>query len=139
MTKEVSVEVKGIQYLDGYQDSTQAKGVGLYYEKDGRHFCFYEEMDYENKVTRKRALKFDKETLILVDRSDDTQMEFNVNRNCSLKYKTVAGLVDISIDTKAYKYEVLDKIIRLDVDYELTFNESTKSGHKIKIRIRPKV
>ncbi len=136
MTKNVQVHIIGTQYIDGIEDKTEIKGLGIYYEKNGKHYCFYEHSDPADKTVYKKTIKFDSCQVEMSDRGETaSMMKFDVNNDHSTEYKTVMGLMNIDINTKAYKHSILDNMIDIDIDYELTFNENITSGHRVSIRI----
>ncbi len=136
MTKNVRIHIIGTQYIDGIEDKTEIRGLGTYYEKGGKHYCFYEHRDLDDKTVYKKTIKFDSCQVEMSNREEENStMRFNVNTNHSTVYKTVMGLMNIDIDTKSYKYSFLDNIIDIDIDYELTFNSDITSGHRVSVRI----
>lgn len=136
MTKDIRIHIIGTQYIDGVEDRTEIKGLGTYYEKSGKHYCFYEHYDSADKTVYKKTIKFDSCRIEMSDRGELASiMKFNTNNNHSTEYKTVVGLMNIDINTKTYKYSILDNAIDIDIDYELTFNEHITSEHRVNIRI----
>lgn len=136
MTKDVIVYVTGVQYMDGTEDETKSKGIGTYYEKDGKHYCFYETFNLHDKNLYKHTLKFDSVEFEMSERGNTgSKMHFNINQVGKMSYNTPGGVMSIDIDTKAYKYNLGEDSIDIHIDYELTFNDTLKSEHRLHVNI----
>ncbi len=132
--KDVTVEVIGTQYIDGEKDTIRTYGIGTYYEKDGRHYCFYEET--RDKEVCRHTLKFDNNCLEMVDKGvSGAKMTFDVANKITTSYAVPGSVMTLEIDTHSYKIVHSKDRIDINMDYEITFNGVVKSQHVLCIAI----
>ena len=55
MTKEVMVTLSGLQLGDSGEDTVETVHIGEYYEKNGVHYLFFDDMQEGHKTTGREA------------------------------------------------------------------------------------
>ena len=67
MTKDIMLRISGVQFPDGEENSEEMEVItsGSYFEKDGRHYIKYDEVQEDSNEVIRNLLKIENGSLEL--------------------------------------------------------------------------
>lgn len=137
MNKNVLIKINGMQKLDESDDSVEVITVGEYYNKNGKHYIMYEEVDDDSSTVTKNLLKvWDGMVEIKKTGSITTTMTFETERVNKTYYSTPFGNLQIEIETKSVDIDVSDEDMEIDIRYSLAINKQFTVDSRIQLNIK---
>lgn len=139
MTKEVLVNISGLQYELEDNEALEVITPGDYYCKGDKHYILYEEVLEENNAVTKNTIKItDTGVDLLRKGSVNVHMSFEEGRNNIAYYNTPFGQLLVGLNTYKIEKEIQDSYIKVCISYGLDVNYSHVSDCKIHILIQSK-
>ena len=137
MTKEVLINISGLQMDVDPENPIEMVTTGAYYLKNGKHYILYDELSEDNEVT-KNVLKIGPNSVELTRKGPQgSHMIFEeVKENISY-YDTPFGSLLMGVNTSNIDWMEEEEQMRLQVDYDLSVNSDHVSKCKIDVNIRP--
>ena len=87
MTKDIMLRISGVQFPDGEENSEEMEVItsGSYFEKDGRHYIKYDEVQEDSNEVIRNLLKIENGSLELTRRGmTNVHMVFEKTKKANL-------------------------------------------------------
>lgn len=136
MTKEIMVSVSGIQFEIEPSEPVELITVGDYYNKNGKHYIFYEEADQEDGLTKNRIKIAPGKIEVVKSGATNAQMIFEEGKTNLTYYDTVMGSLLMGVTTSSIHVKEEENRIRAKVQYSLEVNYSHISDCEITINVK---
>ena len=121
MRQDVIVSISGLQMpAEGEAEPVEVITVGDYYQKNGKHYVLYEEVNEGFEGSTKNIIKMQE------------------NRKNMSYYGTPFGNLLVGIDAKDIKVEETEHCIDVQIDYALEVNYEHLADCTIKMKIASK-
>ena len=134
MTKDVLVQVKGTQYMDGDSDTIEVITNGSCYEKNGKWYVLYEEIMEELNAVTKNTVKISADKVEITKKGlIQAQMVYETGKMNVCNYTTPMGLILLGITTKDISFCVEEDKLHLDIQYSLEMNGQPVSGNRLEL------
>ena len=148
MTKDVLLSISGL-----HQDVTGIEAQGdepgnepieviapaNYYEKNGKHYVLYEEVNEGFEGSTKNIIKMQQNCIDITKKGvSNVHMVFEKNRKNMSYYGTPFGNLLVGIDAKDIKVEETEHCIDVQIDYALEVNYEHLADCTIKMKIASK-
>ena len=148
MTKDVLLSISGL-----HQDVTGIEAQGdepgnepieviapaNYYEKNGKHYVLYEEVNEGFEGSTKNIIKMQENCIDITKKGvSNVHMVFEKNRKNMSYYGTPFGNLLVGIDAKDIKVEETEHCIDVQIDYALEVNYEHLADCTIKMKIASK-
>jgi uncharacterized beta-barrel protein YwiB (DUF1934 family) len=143
MTKDVLLSMKGMQF-DITDESGNAEDVSVvtsaqYYNRGGKHFLLFDEVQEGTDDKLKNIIKFDDRLLEVTKRGTvNAHMVFDTGNKNLTDYNTPYGNILIGIETRKIRVDEQENRISVQVDYGLDVNYEHLSECSIHMDICPK-
>ena len=137
MTKEVLINISGLQMDVDPENPIEMVTTGAYYLKNGKHYILYDELSEDNEVT-KNVLKIGPNSVELTRKGPQgSRMIFEEGKENLSYYDTPFGSLLMGVNTSNIDWMEEEEQMRLQVDYDLSVNSDHVSKCKIDVNIRP--
>ena len=137
MTKEVLINISGLQMDVDPENPIEMVTTGAYYLKNGKHYILYDELSEDNEVT-KNVLKIGPNSVELTRKGPQgSHMIFEEGKENLSYYDTPFGSLLMGVNTSNIDWMEEEEQMRLQVDYNLSVNSDHVSKCKIDVNIRP--
>ena len=116
MTKDIMLRISGVQFPDGEENSEEMEVItsGSYFEKDGRHYIKYDEVQEDSNEVIRNLLKIENGSLELTRRGmTNVHMVFEKDKKSESYYDTPFGRFLVGIS--ATHLDVSEKEDSIDV------------------------
>lgn len=135
MTKEVSINIEGIDVST--QEKIVTKGKGIYKELQGKHFLYYDELGPDNSTTRS-VIKFNSNSLsVRKDGISQSYMVFQIKTATEARYGTPYGYINFEVETDQYIVDIHEDLVKVSLTYRLMDKEHEMSSNQLNIVIEP--
>lgn len=137
MNKDVLVSMNGLQTVEGTNDTVEFITVGEYYNKNGKHYIVYEDIDEDNGQKTKNMIKVSSESIEVKKKGYiNAHMLFEKDKTKKSHYSTPFG--DLIVEINANDIEIMEeeKKIEIRVGYALLINAQPTSNCEIHISVR---
>lgn len=140
MTKDVIVSISGLQMpAEGEAEPVEVITVGDYYQKNGKHYVLYEEVNEGFEGSTKNIIKMQENYIDITKKGvSNVHMVFEKNRKNMSYYGTPFGNLLVGIDAKDIKVEETEHCIDVQIDYALEVNYEHLADCTIKMKIASK-
>lgn len=142
MTKDVLISISGLQFEVNSEEPVEVVSVGEYYERNGKRYLVYEEMqmdDVNSREMTKNTIKIAKNQVDIIKKgTNNVHMIFELNKKNITYYNTPYGDLLIGLYTTALAVSEEEEEITLNLDYVLSINSNHVSDCKITIKITPR-
>ncbi len=140
MTKDVLVQVKGIQSrYDMPEDAAEVLEQftkGMYYEKNGKQYLFYEEY-LDEELLVKTSLKIEPGMITMTKKGAlESAMVFVPGEKTNSMYQSPAGTLELSCNTERMTVEEQPEQLDIILEYVLEINQSYVSDNRVEIRVK---
>lgn len=136
MTKDVLVDVSGLQVEIDSEEPIQLMTTGSYYLKNGKHYVLYDEMTEDSQIV-KNVLKFTGQKVELTKKGDgNSYMMFEAGKENLSYYDTPFGSLLLGITTSKIDFTEEEDSLKLHIDYGLSINSDHVSDCVIDVSIR---
>ena len=113
--------------------------VGDYYQKNGKHYVLYEEVNEGFEGSTKNIIKMQENCIDITKKGvSNVHMVFEKNRKNMSYYGTPFGNLLVGIDAKDIKVEETEHCIDVQIDYALEVNYEHLADCTIKMKIASK-
>ncbi len=138
MTENVLISITGLHAAAGNpEEDIEIVFPGQYRLVGSTHCVRYEETSEGGGLTRSTILIRPDLVEAIRKGEIETRMVFDPNKRSQTYYATEYGKVSLGISAVTLKVEIMDEMIRADVNYALDMNGSFVSDCEIMIRVVP--
>ena len=118
MTKDIMLRISGVQFPDGEENSEEMEVItsGSYFEKDGRHYIKYDEVQEDSNEVIRNLLKIENGSLEL------TRRGFEKAKKSESYYDTPFGRFLVGISATHLDVSEKEDSIDVQVKYALEIN-----------------
>lgn len=140
MSKDVLISIRSIQELDGLgNDGPELITHGSYdYAADGIRFSYMESELTGLDGTKTTFQVFPEEVILSRQGTVNAQMVFRLGEKHMFRYHTQMGAVNMSLNTHRLQYALDEHGGNLEIEYDLSFEQSFLSRNKFIINVREK-
>ena len=137
MTKDVRVSVLGVQFEIEPEEPVELITFGDYYNKNGKHYILYDEIDIEEGENIKNRIKIDGSKIEVVKSgTTNGQLIFEQGKNHMTYYDTAMGSLLMGVNTNSIRMIEEEDHIQAKVRYSLEMNYTHVSECEITIDVR---
>ena len=137
MNKDVVVSISGMQFENADDSSIEVITTGEYFEKNNKHYLYYDEVLDGSSIATKNTVKFDNDCLELKRKGAvNVHMIFDKNQKTMSNYNTPFGNLVIGIDTSDIIVQQSENNISVNVDYALDINYEFLTTCQLKLNIK---
>lgn len=123
MTKNVLINVQGMQMNMNGSDNIEITTMGTYYFKNGKHYIYYEEILDCSEPPIKNWIKiYDNKVEVCKKGASNVQMFFETGKKNMSMYKTPFGTIEIGICAQEIEFQETECLIKLELRYDLEMN-----------------
>ncbi len=142
MSKRVLVSVTGLLFgtgANGEPEDIEVVAPGEYYQKNGKHYVLYEEMDEDFSEPIQNLLKISSDQVYLRKRGlINTEMTFVRNTEKTSHYSTPFGNLVLGVHARELQIQEEPDKIQVDLHYALEINYEHISDCNLHIQVQPK-
>lgn len=138
MKQDVWIKIKGIQKVDGEEDSTELYTQGNFYRKNGNYYIAYEESETTGYAGCRTVLKIEGESRVSLIRNGAARSNLLIekgSRNVGY-YDTQEGELLIGVSAHAIRSALNDEGGELFFSYSLDVNSSHISDNEVYVEIQ---
>lgn len=142
MTKEVLIKVTGLHQSDAdkkdEQDIIEMYSPGTYYQKDGRHYIFYEEMEEGVPGIVKTQIRVEGKEHVEVIKKGAMAMHmvYEGGKKNRGYYMTPYGRMNLGIDTHEILVEEGEEHLDICVDYTMDVDYEPVADCRVQICVK---
>ena len=143
MTKEVLLRISGI-HMDTAEESVENEPIEIftpasYYEKDGTHYLFYDEVEEGVDGSTKNRITLNAERVEFQKTgSSATHMIFEEKRKTNSVYETPFGQMIMGITSGKIDLHIEEESIDLNMNYSLDINNQALMDCSLSIHVIPR-
>lgn len=138
MTKEVLLALKGLQFDGSSQEDMTTILPAEYYKRNGKHYLIYDEIMEGFSGNTQNIIKFHEKELDVTKKGVvNVHLLFEENRKNLSNYGTPFGDIMVGIHTSNIRLQEEEKLIQVQVDYDLELNYEHLANCSISMDIRP--
>ncbi len=136
--KQVYVEINGNVTTDGDTDRMSYSTEGQLYKKSGKFYINYPEGELLGRERCSTTLKVAPDGVVTMLRSGEThtRMVFEAGQCHMSCYETPFGNLTVSVATNELSVDMSENGGKLDIDYNLTINNTSHSRNRLSIKVR---
>ena len=140
MTEDILISVKGLHTMESEQeDEIEVFSAGKYYQKNGKHYIFYEELVEDTKEVIKNRITFADGCMEVQKTGPMTaKMKFEQNKKNESWYNTPFGNLLAGIEVTSMQVKEQEDLLEIDVDYELEVNYERLADCRIAVKVMSK-
>ncbi len=148
MTKDVLLTISGLQFNDmkellsddeSHYEPVEVVTAASYYEKEGTHYIFYEEVEEGYSEPIKNRLTLNQDMLeIRKNGLVNTHLLFEQRRRTNGMYDTPYGRLMLGITTGGINLAVTPESISIDLSYDLDINCEPLLSCQLRMSILPR-
>ncbi len=145
MTKEVFIRIVGLQIpvedMEGMENEPlEVVHTGTYYNKNGKHYIFYEETAEGIPGVTKAQIRWQQDGILEVIRKgiSNSHMIFEKNQRHTCDYQTPFGNLDLGILTKRMSSQVQEDKLEIAAEYNMDVDWEPVAQCTIKITVQPR-
>lgn len=137
MTKDVLITIRGVHTLDHEDNDVEMIVRGDYYQKNGKHYIFYEEILEGAEERVKNVIKISPSSMDIIKKGvTNSRMLFEKNKKNLSCYSTPVGNLVIGIQANHFYVEEQENGIKVNVDYSLDINYEHMSDCRICVDVQ---
>ncbi len=137
MQKNVLINVKGTQYLEGDKDVTELITTGSFYEKNNKKYILYEEVSDDSMKVTKNTLKLSENEVELIRHGEsNVNIVFKAGVSWDSYYMTPLGNMKMTFCTKELDISEEEEHISIIIKYEIQFDYQTMAEYLMEIDIK---
>ena len=139
MTKDVLISLSGVQLLEGDTNDVELITAGDYYNKNGKHYIRYEEIQEGGEDVIQNTIKIHSGGLDIIKKgSIQVHMAFEKNKKNTSCYMTPFGEMLVEISTNDIVVDEQEDNLKVTVDYSLDVNYEHMANCNIVVDVRPR-
>ncbi|MGN0417721.1 DUF1934 domain-containing protein [Anaerostipes faecalis] len=136
MTKDVLINISGLQVDVDSDEPIEVMTTGAYYLKNGKHYILYDEIAEDHEVI-KNILKIGPQTVELTKKGgSSSHMVFEKGKENLSYYDTPFGSLLLGVNTSSIEWKEQENHMKLRVNYDLTINSDHVSNCIIDVSIQ---
>lgn len=136
MTKDVLINISGLQMELDDGEPVEMMTTGDYYLKNGKHFILYDEIEDDHQVV-KNILKIGPKTVEISKKGGrNSHMVFEKGKENLSYYDTPFGCLLLGVSTSDIRWMEKEDHMNLQVDYDLSINSDHISKCRIDVNIK---
>lgn len=133
MTKDVIITVVGNQNQD---NEVTLMTQGAYYNKDNKHYVFYEEQAEADGETVKNRICFDGTVFEMSKKGAiNSHMTFDADNITLTTYQTPYGPIQLEIITNHYELRDKKNVMEMDIYYALSFGDKDSTDCHVYVKV----
>ena len=137
MTKDILINISGLQMDVDLNDPIEMMTTGAYYLRNGKHYILYDELSEDNEIV-KNVIKIGPKSVELTRKGgQSSHMVFEEGKENLSYYDTPFGSLLMGVNTSNIDWIEEEEQMHLKVDYDLSMNSDHVSKCKIDVNIRP--
>lgn len=138
MKKDVMIQIKGIQRVDGELDSVELLTCGRFYRKNDSYYLSYEESETTGFEGCRTTLRVDAEERVTMRRAGRTNSQLVVEKGCrhQCHYDTGFGPLVVGVSGERIKSTLSDKGGELEFSYSMDINAALASENRVIISVK---
>ena len=137
MTKDVLITIRGVHTLDHEDNDVEMIVRGDYYQKNGKHYIIYEEIQEGAEERVKNVIKISPSSMDIIKKGvTNSRMLFEKNKKNLSCYSTPVGNLVIGIQANHFYVEEQENSIKVNVDYSLDINYEHMSDCRICVDVQ---
>ena len=138
MTKDVIVSISGLQMpAEGEAEPVEVITVGDYYQKNGKHYVLYEEVNEGFEGSTKNIIKMQENCIDITKKGvSNVHMVFEKNRKNVSCYSTPFGEMVVGIQANHFAVDEQPDSLKVNVDYSLDINYEHMSDCRILVDVQ---
>ncbi|MCI8624310.1 MAG: DUF1934 domain-containing protein [Provencibacterium sp.] len=138
MKKQVFISIRGIQRVEGQEETVELMTVGNLYRKKNDYYLTYEETEATGFDGSKTTLRLEEETRVTMQRSGPyrSQLIVEKGRRHQCCYETGYGEMLIGVSGGDISSTLTDEGGNLHFKYSLDVNTSLASENEVYINVR---
>lgn len=143
MTKEVMLRISGLHAAagdSGDPDAVEVMSPALFYEKNGKFYILYEEMDDTHTALIKNTLKItpDESLEMIKNGSVTSHMIFEIGHTTNNAYQTPFGDFNLGVTANSMYMHIEEEHITIELNYSLDVNYEHMADCDLSIDIVPR-
>lgn len=140
MTEEVLISVKGLHTMEGSkEDEVEMISAGKYYNRNGKHYIFYEEAIEGTKEVVQSCIKLQDGRMEVKKKGPlQSEMVFEQDHKNTSWYCTPYGNMMAGIEVNNMHVSETGELIQVDVDYSLEMNYEHLADCSITVKVMAK-
>lgn len=136
MNKDVKIKITGTHGNGSEKEVLKTHTEGLYYEKNGKNYIRYTEVDPETKAKRNAMIKIEGKTVSVEYRGiAESTMVFEVGKTTRSMYVTSLGSMLLEIDTETMTIEQKEDSVEIFIKYRMTLANTDPTDTTIHIHV----
>lgn len=139
LKKDVLIQIRGVQYIDGEQDVVELTTVGRFYRKNGDYYISYDESEATGFEGGKTTLKVegdDSKVTMLRSGPNRSQLIVEAGRRHQCQYDTGYGPIIMGVSGDRILSSLSDRGGELNFKYTLDLNASLASENEVFVQVR---
>ena len=140
MTKQVLITISGLQLMDGETGRpVEVVTAGEYYQKNGKHYLFYEEAVEGSREHIEKRLKIGEGSLEVTKKGlIRTHMVFEKGRKTKTSYETPFGSIEMEFATSKVLLQESEEFMDLQVCYSMEMDNVFLADCSIRVNVKSK-
>jgi len=145
MTKEVFIRIVGLQTAIGEVEEHDNEPIevvhtGTYYNKNGKHYLFYEETAEGVPGVTKAQIRWQEDGILEVIKKgiSNSHMVFEKNQRHTCDYQTPFGNLNLGILTKSRSSKEQEETLEVAAEYNMDVDWDPVARCMIKIVVQPR-
>jgi uncharacterized beta-barrel protein YwiB (DUF1934 family) len=136
MTKDVLINISGLQLDVDSEEPIEMMTTGSYYLKNGKHYILYDELADNHEIV-KNILKIGPKTVEMTKKGgSNSHMVFERGKENLSYYDTPFGSLLLGVNTSDIEWKEQEDQMKLKVNYDLTINSDHVSNCVIDVCIQ---
>lgn len=136
MTKDVLINISGLQVDVDSEEPIEMMTTGSYYLKNGKHYILYDELADNHEIV-KNILKIGPKTVEMTKKGgSNSHMVFERGKENLSYYDTPFGSLLLGVNTSDIEWKEQEDQMKLKVNYDLTINSDHVSNCVIDVCIQ---
>lgn len=140
MKKDVVITIRGIQTIDGEQDTVELTTLGSFYRKNQTYYLSYLESDATGFAGQRTTLKLEKDHRVTMIRYGGNEssliVEKGIRHQCH--YDTGYGALLIGVNGDDIQNQITDEGGSFHFKYTLDINTALASINEIYVTVNPR-
>ncbi|MCI8334560.1 MAG: DUF1934 domain-containing protein [Lachnospiraceae bacterium] len=140
MTKQVLITISGLQLMGGETGRpVEVVTAGEYYQKNGKHYLFYEEAVEGSREHIENRLKIGEGSLEVTKKGlIRTHMVFEKGRKTKTSYETPFGGIEMEFATSKVLLQESEESMDLQVCYSMEMDNVFLADCSIRVNVKSK-
>ena len=136
--KDVLIEIKGIQNIDGEKDVIELFTCGKFYLKNRKYYISYSESESTGFKDSDTLLKVDGDHTVTMTRTGNTSSHLVIEkgRRHQCHYDTGYGMITVGISGDSIISDLSENGGKLDFSYSMDINSALTSENRVIITIK---